>query len=213
MPSKLTVRLWLSCVLLLFATTIVYAQSRTVTGKVTDETKVPVTGATVAIKGSNVATQTDMDGVFSLNVPNANSTLVITSVGFLTKEIAVGSQLNLDISLSMTTSRLDEVVITGYTAQKKKDITGAVSVVDVDNMRQIPTGTPEKALQGQASGVTIVSSGQPGGGSNIRIRGITSVRSTDPLIIIDGTPGSMHDLNVYDIESIQVLKDAGAAAI
>jgi TonB-dependent starch-binding outer membrane protein SusC len=213
MPSKLTVRLWLSCCLLLFATTIVHAQSRTVTGKVTDETKVPVTGATVAIKGSNVATQTDVDGVFSLTVPNANTTLVITSVGFLTKEVAVGSQLNLDISLSMTTSRLDEVVITGYTAQKKKDITGAVAVVDVDNMRQIPTGTPEKALQGQASGVTIVSSGQPGGGSNIRIRGITSVGSTDPLVVIDGTPGSMHDLNVYDIESIQVLKDAGAAAI
>ena len=213
MPSKLTVRLWLSCCLLLFATTIVSAQSRTVTGKVTDESKVPVTGATVSIRGSNVATQTDLEGNFSIAVPGTNSVLVVTSVGFETKEIPVGSQLNLSVTLSMSTSRLDEVVITGYTAQKKKDITGAVSVVDVENMRQLPTGTPEKALQGQASGVTIVSSGQPGGGSNIRIRGITSIGSTDPLVVIDGTPGSMHDLNMYDIESIQVLKDAGAAAI
>ncbi|MBO9198956.1 MULTISPECIES: SusC/RagA family TonB-linked outer membrane protein [Niastella] len=212
MPSKLTVRLWLAILLLVPATTIL-AQQKTVTGKVTDSNNQPITGATVSVKGSNVATQTNVEGHFSIPVPGNSSVLTISSVGYEPIEMSVGSNLSLNVSLKTTTSSLNEVVITGYTAQRKKDITGAVAVVEVDNMRQIPTGTPEKALQGQASGVTIVTSGAPGGNSNIRIRGITSVGSTDPLIIIDGTQGTMHDLNVNDIESIQVLKDAGAAAI
>ena len=212
MPSKLTVRLWLVILLLLPATTIL-AQQRTISGKVTDSNNQPVTGATVSVKGSNVATQTNQEGLFSIAISNASAVLVFSSVGYEPKELAVGSNAMLNVSLKTTTSNLNEVVITGYTAQRKKDITGSVAVVEVDNMRQIPTGTPEKALQGQASGVTIVTSGAPGGNSNIRIRGITSVGSTDPLVIIDGTQGSMHDLNVNDIESIQVLKDAGAAAI
>ncbi|HEX6430788.1 MAG TPA: SusC/RagA family TonB-linked outer membrane protein, partial [Niastella sp.] len=212
MPSKLTVRLWLVILLLLPATTIL-AQQKTITGKVTDSNNQPVTGATVSVRGSNVASQTNAEGLFSIIVPNASAVLVFSSVGYEPKELPVGSNLTLTVSLKTTTSNLNEVVITGYTAQRKKDITGSVAVVEVDNMRQIPTGTPEKALQGQAAGVTIVTSGMPGSNSNIRVRGITSVGSTDPLVIIDGTQGNMHDLNVNDIESIQVLKDAGAAAI
>jgi TonB-dependent starch-binding outer membrane protein SusC len=212
MSSKLTVGLWLAILLLLPATTIL-AQQMTISGKVTDSNNQPITGATVSVKGSNVATQTNAEGSFSIIVPNAKTVLVVSSIGFEPRELPVGNNTTLNVSLKTTTSNLNEVVITGYTAQRKKDITGAVAVVEVDNMRQIPTGTPEKALQGQASGVTIVTSGAPGGNSNIRIRGITSVGSTDPLVIIDGTQGSMHDLNVNDIESIQVLKDAGAAAI
>ncbi len=104
-------------------------------------------------------------------------------------------------------------MVTGYTSQKKKDITGSVSVVNVTSLKQIPTGSPEQALQGQAAGVTVLTSGAPGGATNIRVRGITSVGSTAPLVIIDGTQGSLSNLNVNDIESIQVLKDAGAAAI
>ncbi|WP_207512366.1 SusC/RagA family TonB-linked outer membrane protein [Longitalea luteola] len=212
MPSKLTVRLWLAIVLLLPATTIL-AQLKTITGKVTDSNNQPITGATVTVKGSNVATQTNAEGSFSISVPNTSAVLVISSVGYEPSELPVGNNLTLTVSLKTTTSNLNEVVITGYTAQRKKDITGSVAVVEVDNMRQIPTGTPEKALQGQAAGVTVVTSGLPGSNSNIRVRGITSVGSTDPLVIIDGTQGTMHDLNVNDIESIQVLKDAGAAAI
>ncbi|THU33470.1 TonB-dependent receptor [Niastella caeni] len=212
MSSKLTVRLWLAILLLLPATTIL-AQQKNVTGKVTDSNNQPITGATVSVKGSNVATQTNPEGFFSIIVPNSSSVLVISSVGYESRELAVGNNATLNVSLKTATSNLNEVVITGYTAQRKKDITGSVAVVEVDNMRQIPTGTPEKALQGQAAGVTIVTSGMPGSNSNIRVRGITSVGSTDPLVIIDGTQGNMHDLNVNDIESIQVLKDAGAAAI
>src|ERR1044072_7516507 len=212
MSSKLTVRLWLAICMLLPATMIL-AQQKTITGKITDPSNQPVAGASVTVKGSNIATQTNADGFLTISVPNASAVLVFSSVGYEPKELPVGANANLNVSLKTATSNLNEVVITGYTAQRKKDITGAVAVVEVDNMRQIPTGTPEKALQGQASGVTIVTSGAPGSNSNIRIRGITSVGSTDPLVIIDGTQGSMHDINVNDIESIQVLKDAGAAAI
>ncbi len=212
MPSKLTVRLWLAILLLLPATTII-AQQKTITGKVTDSNNQPINGATVTVKGSNVASQTNGEGHFSISVPGTSSVLVFSSVGYEPLEMPVGSNINLNVSLKTTTSNLNEVVITGYTAQRKKDITGSVAVVEVDNMRQIPTGTPEKALQGQAAGVTVVTSGAPGGNSNIRVRGITSVGSTDPLVIIDGTQGNLHDINVNDIESIQVLKDAGAAAI
>jgi TonB-dependent starch-binding outer membrane protein SusC len=212
MPSKLTVRLWLAILLLLPATTIL-AQQKTITGKVTDSNNQPITGATVSVKGSTVATQTNPEGLFSIIVPGSSTVLVFSSIGFEPRELPVGTNLTLTVALKTTTSNLNEVVITGYTAQRKKDITGSVAVVEVDNMRQIPTGTPEKALQGQAAGVTVVTSGQPGGNSNIRVRGITSVGSNDPLVVIDGTPGNLHDLNVNDIESIQVLKDAGAAAI
>ncbi len=212
MPSKLTVRLWLAILLLLPATTIL-AQQKTISGKVTDSNNQPITGATVSVKGSTVATQTNAEGSFSIIVPGSSAVLLFSSIGFEPRELPVGNNLTLTVALKTTTSNLNEVVITGYTAQRKKDITGSVAVVEVDNMRQIPTGTPEKALQGQAAGVTIVTSGMPGSNSNIRVRGITSVGATDPLVIIDGTQGNMHDLNVNDIESIQVLKDAGAAAI
>ncbi len=105
------------------------------------------------------------------------------------------------------------MVVTGYTSQRKKDITGAVAVVSVSNMKSVPGGNTAALLQGQASGVTVFNSGVPGAATKVQIRGITSVGSTDPLIIVDGTPGGLQDLNVNDIESIQVLKDAGAASI
>jgi TonB-linked SusC/RagA family outer membrane protein len=198
---------------MLFPATTILAQQKAITGKITDQNNQPIAGATVTVKGSTVATQTNAAGAFTIPVPGTSAVLVFSSVGYESKEVTVGQNTNLNVSLKTTTSNLNEVVITGYTAQRKKDITGSVAVVQVDNMRQIPTGTPEKALQGQAAGVTIVTSGAPGSNSNIRVRGITSVGPTDPLVLIDGTPGSLHDLNVNDIESIQVLKDAGSAAI
>ena len=211
MPVKLTVyRSWLTTCLLLFAT-IAFAQ-RTVTGRITSSNNQPVIGATVAVKGTNLATSTGADGSFSINVPSNSNTLVITSIGFADQEVTIGSG-PVNVSLTESSTSMNEIIVTGYSSQRKKDITGSVAVVDVQNMKQVPSGTVESLLQGQAAGVTIVNNGQPGAGSNIRIRGITSVGSVDPLVIVDGTPGSMHDLNVNDIESIQVLKDAGAAAI
>jgi TonB-linked SusC/RagA family outer membrane protein len=192
-----------------------FAQKK-VTGKIlSNADKQPVVGATVQVKGSKVATQTGMDGSFVIDAGD-NSTLQISSVGFEKQEIPVaGRSVMGDISLVVANTALNEIVVTGYSAQKKKDITGSVSVVDVKSLKSVPGGNTEALLQGQASGVTVINSGTPGGGSNVRIRGITSFGNSDPLVIIDGVqiPNGLHDLNVNDIESIQVLKDAGAAAI
>jgi TonB-linked SusC/RagA family outer membrane protein len=206
-------KILLSATLMFFCVLQLLAQ-QSVTGKVNESASGrPIGNATVAIRGSNIATETNAQGEFTISVPNANSKLVISSVGYETQEILVAGKKEVSVALKITTSTLNEVVVTGYSSQRKKDITGSVAVVNVNNLKVVPSGTAESLLQGQASGVTIINSGSPGGGSNVRIRGITSIGSTDPLVIIDGTPGSMHDLNVNDIESIQVLKDAGAAAI
>ena len=193
---------------------LVFAQQRTVVGSVKNaDDNSPVVAATVTVRGTNISTQTDANGNFSINVPNGRNTLTVTSVGYETQDLSIANRTNVSFSLKTTASALNEVVVTGYTAQRKKDITGAVAVVNVNNMKSIPTGTAEQALQGQAAGVQIVTSGLPGGGSSIRIRGLTSSGNIDPLVIVDGTPGSLHDLNMNDIESVQVLKDAGSAAI
>ena len=204
--------LLLSSLLIILCTLQSIAQQRVVTGKVTDPTTGrPVAGATVAIRGSNIATETNAQGTFSISVPNANSKLVISSVGFETQEVSLAGKTDVSVSLKTTTSTLNEVVVTGYTSQRKKDITGAVSVVNIKDMKQTPVGTGEEALQGRASGVTIITSGQPGAASDIRIRGITAFGNNSPLIIVDGVRGNLHDINVNDIESVQVLKDASAA--
>ncbi len=212
MLQKLAVlRLWLVACLALIST-IALAQQRQVTGKVlgTEDNK-PVAGATVTVKGTAVATQTDANGNFTLSVPTARKTLTVSYVGYQTTDVSIGADNNVSVSLRGSASSLNEVVVTGYSTQRKKDITGAVAVVNVGNMKQIPAGTGEEALQGQASGVTIVSSGQPGGASDLRIRGFTSLGNTQPLVIVDGVPGDLHDINVNDIESLQVLKDASAS--
>lgn len=191
------------------------AAQKTVSGRIINNTdKKPVEGASVIVKGTNTGAATSSTGSFSITVPSDKSVLVISGTDFETLEVSVTGKNNLgDISLISTTLSLNEVVVTGYTAQRKKDITGAVSVVNVNNLKVVPSGTVESLLQGQAAGVTVINSGAPGSPSNVRIRGITTTGNVDPLVIIDGTPGNMHDLNVNDIESMQVLKDAGAAAI
>jgi TonB-linked SusC/RagA family outer membrane protein len=201
-------------VFLLFVSGGLFAQT-VITGRVINNTdKQPVAGATIQVKGSKVATQSGTDGTFTLTSNKAVSAVVITVVGFNPETVDVSGRTVLgDIGLDITATSLNDVVVTGYTAQKKKDITGSVSVVNVENLKSVPAGTTESLLQGQASGVTVINSGVPGGGSTVRIRGITTIGSNDPLVLVDGTPGSLHDLDVNDIESIQVLKDAGAAAI
>jgi TonB-linked SusC/RagA family outer membrane protein len=214
MRQKIDCILLRLCVILLFVCSGlgVFAQ-KSITGKVINsKDNSPIGFATVTVKGTNVATVTNADGSFTINAPSGNNTLIVSSVGFTTKEVDASSG-NVSVSLVETTSSLDEIVVTGYTAQKKKDLTGSVAVVNVSNLKSVPGGTTESLLQGQASGVTVINSGLPGGGSSVYIRGITSIGNVNPLIIIDGTPGSLHDLNVNDIESIQVLKDAGAASI
>ncbi len=188
---------------------------KTVTGRVINSgDKQPIAGATVQVRSTGIATQTDNNGTFSVRVPADSNALIITVVGYEQLDVPTTGKTSIgDIGLHSTTATLNDVVVTGYTAQRKKDITGSVAVVNMANAKQVPSGSTEAMLQGQAAGVTVINSGAPGGASNIRIRGITSIGSSDPLVIIDGTPGNLHDLNINDVQSIQVLKDAGAASI
>src|SRR5882724_309013 len=216
MPKKMNQLVKAGCMAfaLLLLTCGVFAQG-IVAGKVVNKAdNQPIAGATIKVRGSKLITQSGADGTFSINLPKSSATLEITVIGYDRQELAVtaGSPAG-TIGLTAAPTLLNDVVITGYTAQRKKDITGSVSVVNVADMKQTPSGSTEALLQGQASGVTVFSTGQPGGASVVQIRGITSAGNASPLVIIDGVPGNMHDLNVNDIQSIQVLKDAGAAAI
>jgi TonB-linked SusC/RagA family outer membrane protein len=188
---------------------------KTITGKVINKSnQQPVTNATVQVKGTVIATRTDSSGDFSIRVPKDNSELEISSVGYATMSVPLAGKSSAgEIQLVVTVGNLNEVFVTGYTSQKKKDITGAVSIVNVADMKATPSGSTEALLQGQASGVTVNTTGQPGGASVVNIRGITSSGNSAPLVLIDGVPGSMHDINASDIQSLQVLKDAGGAAI
>ena len=211
MLKKLTAKFFIAICLLLFSN-VLLAQ-KTVTGKITDSNNQPVAGATIAVKGTNFAAQTDASGNFSLSVPGGRNTLTVSSVGFTPQDVNIAGQNTVSLSLQTATSSLNEVVVTGYSAQRKKDITGSVAVVNIKDLKAVPAGSPEQMLQGRASGLNIITSGQPGSGSNIRIRGITSFGNTDPLVIVDGVQASLTNINANDIESIQVLKDAGAASI
>lgn len=194
-----------------FLSASAFAQ-KTVTGTVTSaKDNQPIVGASVLVKGTNIGAATSATGTFTVNVPAGKKILVISSVGYDDQEIDISNQTSISVSLKEKTSNLDEIVVTGYTAQKKKEITGAVAVVNVKDMKQVPVGTGEEALQGRASGLNVISSGQPGAGSDIRIRGITTFGNNQPLIIVDGVRGDLHNINVNDVESIQVLKDASAA--
>ena len=213
MPKKITLppRGVLFALFLALLSFNVNAQ-KAVNGKITNsKDQKPLIGATVTVRGTNVATQTDVDGSFKLTVPNDKSILIITAIGFEPLEISTSGKTSVSAELKEASTNLNEVIVTGYTSQKKKDITGAVSVVNVASLKQVPAGTGEEALQGRASGVTVISSGQPGAASDIRIRGITAFGNNAPLIIVDGVQGTLHDINVNDIESLQVLKDASAS--
>ena len=212
LKNQLFLRSAILSLIFLFCSIGVFAQ-KSVIGKVTNKsTGQPLAGATVAIKGTTAVTVTGNDGTFTINAP-ANATLLVTSIGFETIEQAVGGKSDFSFSLSEATNQLNEVLVTGYSAQRKKDITGSVSVVNVKDLKAVPAGSPEQMLQGRASGLNVITSGQPGSGSNIRIRGITNFGNVDPLVIVDGVQGSLTNLNAAEIESIQVLKDAGAASI
>lgn len=188
-------------------------QQKSVSGTVTEDTGQPLPGVTVVVKGTTQGTVTNADGNYSLpNIPE-DATLVFSFVGMRTQEVVVGSQTSINVTLEEETIGLEEVVAVGYGIQRKKDITGSVSVVDMEPLASIPTGNTAIALQGLASGVNVISSGAPGGRTDVFIRGVTSFGNTSPLVIVDGVPGSLTDLNMNDIASMQVLKDAGAASI
>jgi len=210
MLAKLTIHRSVPLLLMLTFAVSVQAQKQ-VSGKVTGPDSKALPGVTVSVKGTTVATVTSPEGNYVINMPAKSDILVFSSVGYELSEVNVRANNTYDITMKLQTTSLNEVVVTGYSAQRKKEITGSVAVVNMNDVRQTPVGTGEEALQGRASGVTILSSGQPGAASDIRIRGITSFGNNSPLIIVDGVRGNLHDINVNDIESMQVLKDAAAA--
>ncbi|GAB3262689.1 TonB-dependent receptor [Larkinella harenae] len=188
----------------------------TVSGTVTDEKGEGLPGVSVLIKGSTRGTTTNPDGKYQLTVPDESTILVFSFVGFVSQEMAVNKRTTLDISLKTDNKSLDEVVVVGYGTVKKSDLTGSVAKVGETNIKATPIASLDRAMQGRAAGVQVVSnSARPGGGSTIRIRGSGSVNAgNDPLYVIDGFPtGNLNSINTDDIESIEVLKDASATAI
>lgn len=188
-----------------------YAQ-QTVSGLVKDATGEPVIGASVLEAGTSNGTITDLDGNFSLFVQEG-AVLEFSYVGYAKQNLS--AKQGMVVVLKEDTELLDEVVVTGYTAQRKADLTGAVAVVDMDELMKVAENNPMKSLQGRVAGVNISTDGNPSGAATIRIRGIGTLNDNDPLYIIDGVPtkAGMHELNANDIESLQVLKDASAASI
>ncbi|TPE44036.1 SusC/RagA family TonB-linked outer membrane protein [Pontibacter mangrovi] len=185
-----------------------------VKGKITDENGEGIPGATVVVKGTTLGTTTDLSGNFSLSVPDGNSTLVVSFIGYKTQEIPVNNRASINVSMAADTKALQEVVVTGYAVQEKKDLTGAVAVVDVSEMTKQPEPTVTSMLQGRAAGVTVLSSGQPGESQQVRIRGFNTFGNNTPLYVVDGVPTqNISDLNPNDVETMQVLKDAGSASI
>ncbi len=222
-------------------TAFAQGQGAVVKGTVSDEKGVTLPGATVTVKGTQVSTPTDVNGHYSITVPTGGKILVFTFIGMETQEIVIGTKTTINVSLQLTSAALSDVVVIGYGTQKKADVNGAISSVSAKDIENLPQASVDQMLQGKAAGVTVTeNSGQPGSATSVHIRGITSFGSSEPLYVIDGvevsgnapggygggatlnSPGSPNQetsisplamLNPNDIESIDILKDASAAAI
>ncbi|MFT3737761.1 MAG: TonB-dependent receptor [Breznakibacter sp.] len=202
-----------------------------ITGKVSDNEGAPLPGATIKVDGSALGTATNVDGEFELMVPDTQSVLVVSFIGYKPEYITVGSRTFFNVRLTSDATSLQETVVVGYSSQKKSLLTGSVGVVKADDFKDTPLPSLDGVMQGQVSGVQVLqNSGTPGGGMSVRIRGISSISgSSQPLYVIDGIPvitgdyaqvgyegqgtNALNDVNPSDIESITVLKDAAAAAI
>ncbi|REA64411.1 TonB-dependent receptor [Dyadobacter luteus] len=192
------------------------AQTRQLRGKVTDEASKSLPGVSIVIKGKQQGTVTDVDGQYNLAVPQTGPvTLTFSFVGYQSQEIQVGARSEVDVALKPEDNALSEVVVVGYGTQKKSDLTGAISSIGSREVAGRQTIQISEALQGSIAGVSVTrSSGAPGAGSNILIRGITTIGTNNPLVIVDGVPvSSIDNVNPGDVENITVLKDAASASI
>jgi TonB-linked SusC/RagA family outer membrane protein len=223
----------MSSVLMVTMCQATLAQSRAVSGRVTDQKSGEgLPGATVLLKGTTTGVSTSVDGRFTLNVPEAGGTLVISSVGMTTQEVAIGNRTTIDLVLATDNKELNEVIVTGYgQQQERREITGSVATVNSSQYKDQPIIGVDQALQGRAAGVQVLqNSGTPGSGVAVRVRGAASISaSNEPLYVVDGLPintgntsqfntgnqatNGLNDLNPNDIATIEVLKDAAAAAI
>ncbi len=195
----------------------VMQQQRTVSGKVTDSSGLPLPGVTVIVKATTQGTVTNPDGNYSLTNIQKDATLVFSFIGMLTQEIEVGTQTSINVEMAVDLIGIEEVVAVGYGTQRKRDIVGSMVSVRADKLENSGSSNVIQALQGSASGILVQrSNGTPGSSGSIRIRGINSIKaSNSPLIVLDGIPfsGDIGDVNPNDIESIDILKDASASAI
>ena len=221
-------KLSLTATLLLLFLQTVFAQTRSISGKITDEQGNPIANVSVLVKGSKTGTVSAADGTYTLTVPSDAKTIVFSSVDLALKEVALGSQSQLDVSMAPAERSLQEVVVVGYGTKIKRDITGAVAKVGSKELANTPATSFESALQGRAAGVFIEQqNGKVGQAIKVRIRGASSVTAgNEPLYVIDGIPvitadlssngattNPLSDINTNDIESIEILKDASSAAI
>ncbi len=197
-----------------FAISSAYSQERTVSGTVIAEGEGALPGVTIVLKGTAQGTVTSIDGKYTITVPGPDAVLVFSFIGFSEQEIPVGEQTTIDVTLESDVTSLDEVVVTGYASQKKQDLTGSVGVVKAEELVQMPQGNVTQQLQGRVAGVVITQDSRPGRGAKVRIRGTGSFQNNSPLYVIDGVPGGdINTISPNDIETLTVLKDAGAASI
>ena len=200
---------WLLCV-------GAFAQDRRVTGRITDNNdNTALPGANVVVKGTQTGVVTDANGQFSLNVATGRDVLTISAIGYSSQDVTIGTRTTVDVALMPDIKTLNEVVVTGYGAQAKRDITGAVATVDTKQLLSVPSTNVGQALQGRVAGVQVGNENAPGGGVMVRIRGFGTINDNSPLYVIDGVPtkGNLNTLNLNDVESMQILKDASAASI
>ena len=191
-----------------------FAQERVVTGTVKDESGSGMPGVNVLIKGTANGTATDASGTYRLNVSGDQNVLVISFIGYVTKEVSIGSQSTVDVSIDPDVQTLTELVVTGYGVDKRRELTGAVSTIKPKDVLFAPSGNVEQMLQGRVAGVTVITNGQPGTTSQIRVRGFGAFGGNSPLYIVDGVPTQdISFLNPDDIETMTVLKDAASASI
>jgi TonB-linked SusC/RagA family outer membrane protein len=236
MQNKLLRLTFLIGLAAVISSSVLYAQQRTVTGKVVDENNAALPGASIVVKGTTIGTASDLNGDFSFSVPEDATTLVVSFVGMDTKEVPITAG-PMTITLTMSAEEVDAVVVIGYGTIRRSEVTSAIASVKTADIQDLVVAGVDQALQGKVAGLQVMNnSGQPGGGVSLRVRGITSINSNDPLIVIDGVPftsntventgydglgGSdgqtrnsfLATLNPNDIESIDVLKDASAQAI
>ncbi|MBE9465245.1 SusC/RagA family TonB-linked outer membrane protein [Dyadobacter subterraneus] len=210
--------------LAIFSSSIAQAQDKRVTGKVVSSTdNIGLPGVNVTVKGTTTGTVTDADGKYAIDLKGTGATLVYSSIGFGKQEIVVGTKSVIDVSLVDDIKNLSEVVVTGYGSQSKKEITGAVATLDAKQLLSTPSTNLGQALQGKVPGVVIGNENSPGGGVSVRIRGFGTINDNSPLYVVDGVPtkgvgangvsNTLNTLNLNDIESMQILKDASAASI
>ncbi|HEY8690318.1 MAG TPA: TonB-dependent receptor [Chitinophagaceae bacterium] len=228
MRRKKVLQAAILCLSMLFSA-ISFAQDRKITGVVSDDNGAPLSGATVSVKNTKNVTTTNANGVFTLSVPANGGTLVITYVGMVSREVPIGNNYTINVSLTPTANTLNDVVVIGYGKSKKANLTTAQTTVSAKDIGKTVNTTIEQAIQGRAAGVYVTqNSGQPGGGISVNIRGISSLGRTQPLYVIDGvqiqsnedvsfgsssSSNPLAGLNPADIEDIQILQGPSATAI